>query len=39
MTSEKKEVYLTSAGLDEIKSELDTLKKVKRPEIIKARKC
>lgn len=36
MTSEKKEVYLTSAGLDEIKSELDTLKKVKRPEIIKA---
>ena len=36
MTSEKKEVYLTSAGLDEIKSELDTLKKVKSPEIIKA---
>ena len=36
MTSEKKEVYLTSAGLDEIKSELYTLKKVKRPEIIKA---
>ena len=36
MTSEKKEVYLTSAGLDEIKNELDTLKKVKRPEIIKA---
>ena len=36
MTSEKKEVYLTSAGLDEIKSVLDTLKKVKRPEIIKA---
>ena len=36
VTSEKKEVYLTSAGLDEIKSELDTLKKVKRPEIIKA---
>ena len=36
MTCDKKEVYLTSAGLDEIKSELDTLKKVKRPEIIKA---
>ena len=36
MTSEKKEVYITSSGLDEIKIELDELKKVKRPEIIKA---
>ena len=36
ITKKKKEVYLTSAGLDEIKNELDTLKKVKRPEIIKA---
>src|SRR5574344_600193 len=36
MTSEKKEVYLTSAGFLEIENELDELKKVKRPEIIKA---
>jgi transcription elongation factor GreA len=36
MTSEKKEVFLTSAGLEELEKELDELKKVKRPEIIKA---
>ncbi len=36
MTSEKKEVFLTAEGLEEVKKELDDLKKVKRPEIIKA---
>lgn len=36
MSSEKKEVFLTSTGLTEIEKELDELKKVKRPEIIKA---
>lgn len=36
MTSEKKEVYITAIGLKEIETELDELKKVKRPEIIKA---
>jgi len=36
--SEKKELYLTQEGLDEIKKELDELKLVKRPEIINALK-
>jgi transcription elongation factor GreA len=36
MTFDKKEVYLTKEGLDEIKAELTILKKEKRPEIIKA---
>lgn len=36
MPVEKKEVFLTSKGLEEITKELDELKKVKRPEIIKA---
>jgi transcription elongation factor GreA len=37
MTNEKhKEVYLTQEGLDEIKTELNTLKMEKRPEIIRA---
>ena len=36
MTSEKKEVYLTADGLLDIENELDELKRVKRPEIIKA---
>jgi len=36
MTSEKKEVYLTSAGLEELKEELDILRKEKRPAIINA---
>ena len=36
MSNGKKEVYLTKEGLEEIKKELDVLKKEKRPEIIKA---
>ncbi len=36
MIGERKEVFLTEEGLKEIKKELDELKKVKRPEIIKA---
>ena len=36
--SNKKEVYLTQAGLDEIKKELDVLKLEKRPEVINALK-
>ncbi len=36
MKSEKKEVFLTAEGYEEIKAELDELKKIKRPEIIKA---
>jgi len=36
MTSEKKEVFLTQEGLNDIEKELDELKKIKRPEIIKA---
>lgn len=36
--SEKKELYLTQEGLDEIKKELDELKLVKRPEVISALK-
>ena len=36
MTSEKKEVFLTSEGFLEIEEELNELKTVKRPEIIKA---
>lgn len=34
----KKEVYLTEAGLEELKKELETLKMVKRPEVINALK-
>ena len=34
--AEKKEVFLTAAGFIEIESELDELKKVKRPAIINA---
>lgn len=36
MTSEKKEIYLTQEGLDEVIDELEVLKKEKRPEVIKA---
>lgn len=36
MTTERKEIYLTKEGLGELKSELDILKKEKRPEVIKA---
>lgn len=36
--SNKKEVYLTQQGLDEIKKELDILKLEKRPEVINALK-
>lgn len=36
--SNKKEVYLTEEGLEEIKKELDVLKLEKRPEIITALK-
>jgi transcription elongation factor GreA len=36
MTSDKKEIYLTQKGLDEILEELNVLKQEKRPEIIKA---
>ncbi len=36
--SEKKELYLTQDGLDEIKKELEELKLVKRPEVINALK-
>ena len=34
--AEKKEVFLTAKGFTDIESELDELKRVKRPEIIKA---
>ena len=34
--AEKKEVFLTAKGFTEIEEELDELKRVKRPEIIKA---
>lgn len=34
----KKEVYLTEAGLEELKKELEQLKTVKRPEVINALK-
>ena len=34
----KKEVYLTEAGLEELKKELENLKMVKRPEVINALK-
>ncbi len=34
--ADKKEVYLTAEGFTEIEEELDELKRVKRPEIIKA---
>lgn len=36
--SNTKEIYLTEAGLDEIKKELDYLKLEKRPEVINALK-
>lgn len=36
--ADKKEIYLTQEGLDEIKKELDELKLVKRPEVINALK-
>ena len=36
--SEKKELYLTQEGLDELKKELDELIQVKRPEVINALK-
>ena len=36
--SEKKEIYLTQEGLDELKRELDELILVKRPEVINALK-
>lgn len=36
--SNKKEVFLTQTGLDEIKKELEHLKLVKRPEVINALK-
>lgn len=36
--SEKKELYLTQEGLDELKKELDELILVKRPEVINALK-
>ena len=38
MTSEKKEVFLTSEGFLEIEEELNELKNVKRPAVIKALK-
>ena len=34
--ADKKEVFLTAKGFTEIEEELDELKRVKRPEIIKA---
>ena len=34
--ADKKEVFLTAKGFTDIESELDELKRVKRPEIIKA---
>ena len=36
--ADKKELYLTEEGLDEIKKELEELKIVKRPEVISALK-
>ena len=36
--SEKKELYLTQEGLEELKSELDELIQVKRPDVINALK-
>lgn len=36
--SEKKELFLTQEGLDELKKELDELRQVKRPEVIDALK-
>lgn len=36
--SEKKELYLTQEGLEELRKELDELKLVKRPEVINALK-
>jgi transcription elongation factor GreA len=36
--SEKKELYLTQEGLDELRKELDELIQVKRPEVITALK-
>lgn len=36
--SNKKEVFLTQTGLDEIKKELENLKLVRRPEVINALK-
>lgn len=36
--SDKKEIYLTNAGLEEMKKELDFLKMEKRPEVIQALK-
>ena len=36
--SEKKELFLTQEGLDELKKELDELIQVKRPEVINALK-
>lgn len=36
MSNDKKEIYLTKIGIEEIKAELDILKKEKRPEIINA---
>lgn len=36
--SDKKEVYLTNAGLEEMKKELEFLKMEKRPEVIQALK-
>lgn len=38
MMSEKKELYLTQEGLDQIREELDELIQVKRPEVISALK-
>ena len=34
--ADKKEVFLTAEGFTELEEELDELKRVKRPEIIKA---
>ena len=36
--TDTKEIYVTTTGLDEMKSELDNLIQVKRPEVIKALK-
>ena len=36
--SERKEIFMTEEGLEELKKELDELKLVKRPEVINALK-
>ena len=38
MSEQKKELYLTQEGMDELKKELDELIQVKRPEVINALK-